>query len=306
VIRLGKTKIEIGDRVIHEGFGEGTAVDRMGIESSKFKVDTVVECIKARDYNENVVGKRGKIIKNNNSFCYTVEFDEYIGGHAGEGWGACGKRGHCWNFSKETPHEYLKIITDKETKQTKFKEGDKVKVVRKVEKEWVWNLSGKMDATLGKVGTVRRAGSLYCFVLMDDERLCDSMGGTWSYDNECLELVEEETEIKIGDYIDKPKEEYGEYFDGNKIERRKEEMFEVSICENLDEIVTGVKGIKTLGRKKVKEELSEHQCEINRELTKKSRSINWEREKDEEIWYPTKYDVLEELEKIKKKQKENR
>ncbi|MGL6099600.1 MAG: hypothetical protein ACRC0G_08230 [Fusobacteriaceae bacterium] len=73
----------------------------------------------------------------------------------------------------------------------KFKVGDRVKIVRKVEDKWIWTSSGEMDLTLGKEGDIVDVGHPHCQVSVE--------GGdgvtTWTYDNECLELV-----------VDRPKE----------------------------------------------------------------------------------------------------
>ena len=64
-----------------------------------------------------------------------------------------------------------------------FKKGDKVKVVRKFEKVSTWELSGRMDYTIGMEGEV----STPCNCNVTVVKIGDNI---WTYDNECLELVE--------------------------------------------------------------------------------------------------------------------
>lgn len=64
-----------------------------------------------------------------------------------------------------------------------FKIGDKVKIVKKVEKITKWNNLEKMDITLGMIGTIINIINGYYrinFIDLDKE---------WNYDFECLKLI---------------------------------------------------------------------------------------------------------------------
>jgi hypothetical protein len=99
----------------------------------------------------------------------------------------------------------------KEEGTPKFKKGDKVKVVRKVEVNENgtvnWDGLGRMDKSIGKIGTIKDINPTDVTVILDDESLRPILtSNCWAYLPECLELVEDpenekKFEFNIGDIV---------------------------------------------------------------------------------------------------------
>jgi hypothetical protein len=65
----------------------------------KLKVGDRVICTAVFESNTSTVGKHGTIIEEYGGYLFIVQFDEDIGGHAGNALG--GKKGHCWSIPNE-------------------------------------------------------------------------------------------------------------------------------------------------------------------------------------------------------------
>lgn len=164
----------------------------------KFKVGDRVECI-THWYKTHLIGKIGTIKKllKGSSYVYTVDFDEYIGGH--NGGGTC-KPGHGSHIREDC----LELVKE----EPKFKVGDRVKAIKPT--------SSNMNI-VGKVGTIAHVipnWTGYC-VEFDEYINGHSCGGNakdghgWNCDEDTLEPVKEEPKFKVGDRVKCVKERVG-------------------------------------------------------------------------------------------------